>query len=116
MFAVSSQNLATVSRPICTVAISPPFVPCSLVVAATEASLGLLLELELDDSVVVMVKDDVPEIRRKVVADGVATPSAKKRSTSSASGEEVLSQLNYLCGWYRLFGHHVSSLSLVGVH
>ena len=78
MFAVSSQNLVTVSRPICTVAISPPFVPCSLVVAATEASLGLLSELELDDSVVVMVKDDVPEIRRKVVADGVATPSAKK--------------------------------------
>ena len=92
MFAVSSQTLAIVSRAISIVATSPRFVLCSLAVAATEASLGLLSELELDDSVVAMLKDDVPEIRRKVVADGVATLSAKK--TVDQFGEDVLSQLN----------------------
>lgn len=59
--------------------------------AATEACLGLLPKLNLVEQVVGMLKDQVPEIRRNVIANGVAKISEKL--TGDQFSENVLTHL-----------------------
>ena len=56
--------------------------------AATEASIGLLPKLDMDfvNDVVAMLDDDVPEIRRNVIAKGVAKLSEKLSSEQFREG------------------------------
>ena len=61
------------------------------VAAATEACLGLLPKLNLVEQVVGMLNDQVPEIRRNVIANGVAKISEKL--TGDQFSENVLTHL-----------------------